>query len=365
MRSIAALLALLVVLPLSGCLGGEERTEWAYSMTQLADAAKAGRTGQGVVVAILDTGINVRHPSLDHLVDGDDENGELIAFKDFLGGAAGVGAAFDDDGHGSHVAGIIAARGSSFGDKLVYGGVDLKGGAPNVRLVVARVCGGDACDANAIPAAVRWAVGQGADVISLSLGGEAGLPLFGLFQDDLTLSINQAINQGVVVIASAGNGGPGAPPDQQTDDVGSPANISGVIAVGAVEKDGQVADISSRGDDAGNPCRGTLPPPIGSIGRCDPNRKPELVAPGVGILSAWKGDAYVRATGTSQATPFVTAVVALMLEGKADLASRSDVEHVKQVLVNTALPVDGQATPHDEAAGYGIVQAEAALQAYR
>ncbi len=350
----------LLVLALAGCFGGEERSEWAYEVTQL-DAAKAeGKTGAGVIVAVLDTGINVGHSSLDHLVDGKKENGELVAFKDFYSGKEGVKEAFDDDGHGSHVIGIMSARGSSAADKVVYGGIDLKGGSPNVQLVVGRVCKTDSCNADQIPGAVKWAVDQGAAIISLSLGGEGGLrgPISNFIQTAIEEAINDAIDRGVVVIAAAGNGG------VESTDVETPGRIPNVIAVGAIQSNGKVADISSRGDEQANRCGGTLPPPVGQVGRCDPDKKPELVAPGVNILSAWIDDKYVRASGTSQAVPFVTATVALMLEGKPRLNDAGDVDHLKRVLAATAQDVPGQVQPHDVAAGYGLVQAKTALDAY-
>ena len=154
-------------------------------------------------------------------------------------------------------------------------------------------------------------------------------------------------------VAAAGN-----EQDDGATDVAFPATIEGVLAVGAIDKAGRVAGFSNHGDDQANQCTG------GSIfqsGRCHPHMKPELVAPGVGILSAWSGDAYVRADGTSQATPFVTSVVALMLEAGGPLDSRSDVNVLKRALMDTAKPVDGQALPHDDEAGYGIVQADAAI----
>ena len=142
--------------------------------------------------------------------------------------------------------------------------------------------------------------------------------------------------------------------------------------MGAVDEAGRVASFSSRGDDANNPCRNLpLPGPLG--GRCHPNQKPEIVAPGVEVLSAWSGggednpcsgEDYCVASGTSQATPFVTAAVALILEGRPDLPNRAAVLHLKQVLVDSARPVPGQVEPHDEAAGYGLLQAESALRAY-
>jgi serine protease AprX len=370
MRTIAAV-ALLAVPILSGCmaLGGEARTEWAFDVTQLAGAAAAGHTGAGVTVAILDTGINVQHNALKHLVDGNPGNGELVGFQDYVNGRSGVENAYDDEGHGSHVSGIIAAEGSSLADKISYGGIDLLGGAPHVQLLVAKVCGtaAQACLVDAIPQAVQWAVDRHAQVISLSLGSEGAAPLLARQSPQekaIVNAIENAVAHGVVVIAAAGNSGPG------DADVSTPADIQDVISVGAIQKDGAVWTNSSRGNDAANPCRplpaSPLPlPGVVPTSRCDPDKKPELVAPGVDILSAWTGDSYVRARGTSQATPFVTATVALLLEGRPPLTDRSGVVAIKQVLEATAAPVPGQLQPHDNAAGYGVVQAMAALNAYR
>ncbi len=357
MRAVAiALVALLV--PLGGCFGGEARTEWAFDVTQLSQLADAGRTGHGVKIAILDTGINPNHVALSHLFDGDMDNGEVIAFKDYMNGRDGKAKAYDDDGHGSHVAGIIAASGSSLGDKLSYGGIDLLGGAPGALLIVAKVCGQTECNGPAIPEAIRWAVGQGAQVISMSFGAPGTIDFLGVTRDDMQTAVQDAVNKGVVAVAAAGNDGP------SNTDVSEPGDVTGVITVGAIQEDGSVWDQSSRGNDAAYPCQPALPI-IGQKGRCDPDKKPELVAPGVDILSCWINDQYVRATGTSQATPFVTAAVALMLEGRGALHSAAEVEHLKSVLIEHAKPIPGQRLPHDNAAGYGLLQAKAAYDAYR
>ncbi|HUR64013.1 MAG TPA: S8 family serine peptidase [Candidatus Thermoplasmatota archaeon] len=371
MRTAALTLALLALPALSGCVvvGGEARTEWAFDATQLSSAAAAGHTGAGVTVALLDTGINVHHNALKHLADGDLGNGELVGFQDFVNGRSGIANAYDDEGHGSHVGGIIAAQGSSLADKISYGGINLLGGAPHARILVAKVCGNAAqgCLVEAIPQAVQWAVDNRAQVISLSLGSEGAAPLLARQSPQETAiidAIGRAVARGVVVIAAAGNSGP------SNSDVSTPADIQDVISVGATQRDGSVWSNSSRGNDAANPCRPLPPTPIPlpvplPVSRCDPNKKPELVAPGVDILSAWTGDSYVRARGTSQATPFVTATVALLLEGHPALNGRDGVMRLKQVLESTAAPVPGQARPHDVAAGYGLVQAMAALEVYR
>jgi serine protease AprX len=378
-RTLMAMAAAILLLPaLSGCVvGGQARTEWAFDITELSAAAAAGHTGQGVTVAILDTGINVRHNALKHLADGRMDNGELVAFEDYVNGHSGVANAYDDEGHGSHVSGIIAAEGSSLTDKITYGGISLLGGAPHVRLVVAKVCSAPtegqpqgSCNVDAIPQAINWAVDQHARIISLSLGSEGAVRLLAKAspqEQALQKAVSDAVAKGVVVVAAAGNAGP------DNTDVSTPADIPEVLSVGAIQSDGTVWSNSSRGDDAGNPCRPTTSPPPLPIplqqttvpGRCDPDKKPELVAPGVDILSAWTGDLYVRARGTSQATPFVTAAVALLLEGRPPLAGRDAVLHLKQVLEQTARPAPDQSLPHDRAAGYGIVQAMRALDAYR
>lgn len=356
-----ATVAILACVMLAGCLGGQSRTEWAFDITQIDQLAAQGIDGRGIRVGVLDTGINVDHASLDHLVDGDNTNGELKGYGNFMTGSTiGLQHAEDTNGHGSHVVGIMAARGSSFGDKLLYGGIDLKGGSPAIQLWVAKVCGvlpngEEGCSTDGIGRALQWMRTQDLDIVSMSLGDKSDR-VFVLPQGTVN-DINALIDDGVVVIASAGNDGP------DNSDVNQPSDIPGVISVGAIQDDGKVWSHSSRGDPSANRCQSNL---FGdTFGRCSPNQKPEVVAPGVGILSAWAGDAYVSADGTSQATPFVTSVVALMLQGSPDLDSRADVSALKQALVDSAKPVSGQQQPHDNAAGYGIVQAAVARNAYQ
>lgn len=336
---------LLITLAFAGCIG-DARTEWAFEETQFNDVKK---TGAGVRIGVLDTGIDVGHQSLDHLTDGNRDNGELLGFRDYIGGGSGVNQAYDDNGHGTHVVGIMGARGSTFGDKILYGGIDLKGASPNAHFYVAKVCGTEGCPDAAIANGLDWLRSQQVDIISLSLGGDKFFITVG---DQVRNAVNDAIDDGIVVIASAGNDGP------NNDDVDEPADIEGVIAVGAVEKGGDAWDGSSRGNNGGNnACTGSI---FGSsVGRCDPHLKPEISAPGVEILSSWIDESYVRATGTSQAAPFVASAVALMLEGKPELRDRDDVYAVKSALVASA---DGQG--HDPALGYGLLQVKDAIAAY-
>lgn len=354
-------IALLATVALSGCVANSTNSDWAYSGTQI-DAAKAlGRTGAGIRIGVLDTGIDVTHPALEHLTDGDTDNGELMGFRDLIDNQHGKQFAHDDHGHGTHVIGIISAKGSPLIDKILYGGVNPIGGAPNAQLWVAKVCAKDpagdqletVCPDDAIRDALRWMSGQNLDIVTMSLGGPHRQTI--IFPDATTNAVNLLIDRGVVVIASAGNDGSGA------DDVSSPADIPGVIAVGAIQEDGSVWSRSSRG--SGNTCsQGSIIVP--SSGRCPPHQKPEVVAPGVDIWSTWKDGVYARASGTSQAAPFVASAVALLLEAEQPLRNRDDVNALKQALMDSAKPVSGQHRPHDDAAGYGLIQTMALIEAY-
>lgn len=347
-RRLRALAAVLVIAfaatSLSGCLG-IERTEWAYKMTQLTALESKGLTGEGVLVGIVDTGIEPKHPSMDHI--------DIRAWRDYINGRD---APYDDVGHGTHVAGIIAARGGA-GDFL--SGADVKGVAPDVSLVVVKACGSDTCDGDAIERGIDWAVDQGIDILTLSLGGEQVVLNLG---DGPLRAVQRAVSKGVYVVVAAGNDG------TDDGDVASPSSAKGAIAVGAVDRDGRVAGFSSRGSPSANQAQG-LPTGGAFGGRADPNKKPELVAPGVEILSAWKDGTYAKASGTSQAAPFVAGALALMLESEPEwrrMGSRNNGEPavtiMKTVLTESARPVDGQTTPHDNAAGYGILQANDALK---
>lgn len=356
---------LLTVVAASGCIANDTNSDWAYQDTQIDAAKELGRTGTGIRIGVLDTGIDTTHPALSHLTDGETDNGELMGFRDLIADQHGLQYAHDAHGHGTHVIGIISAQGSPLSDKILYGGVDPVGGAPNAQLWVAKVCEQDpnapdmetTCPQDAIVDALRWMRSQNLDIVTMSLGGPKWQPQneeFILGEPGIN-AVNALINNGVVVIASAGNDGSGA------DDVSSPADIQGVIAVGAIQEDGSVWSRSSRGSD--NTCSqgGVLVP---SSGRCPPHQKPEVVAPGVDIWSTWKDGVYARASGTSQAAPFVASAVALLLEAEQPLQDRDDVVALKQAIMDSAKPVSGQHRPHDDAAGYGLIQATALIEEY-
>ncbi len=205
----------------------------------LTDGAGQPVTGLGVRVAVVDTGVDYTHPALGGCLG---PGCKVVGGYDFV---HDDGDPLDDHGHGSHVAGIVAADGL------------LRGVAPGAEILAYKVLNdkGEGYASNVI-AALEQAVADGADVINLSLGGP-GAP-----DDPLSLAAQAAVGAGCIVVAAAGNGGPGA------GSVEAPAIAPDVIAVAAADKADLLADFSSRG-----PVPGTLA------------LKPDLTAPGVAIGS--------------------------------------------------------------------------------
>ncbi len=317
---------------------GPERSDWAFEMTQIENLYDDGYKGEGVVVGLIDTGIDPNHDDLDHI--------EIVAWRDYINDRNDP---YDDQGHGTMVAGILAARG------------DLRGAAPKVSMVVAKVfdvSGGTSRTEmeDIIAEAVDFCVENGADIISMSLGGTDFMNYNEIPSDRTEDACRRALNQGVFVVAAAGNDGDDVALGETEADVASPGTVDDVICVGSIDKNGIIAPTSSVGDN-----NGWLPGPFDD--RRDPDRKPELVAPGVDIFTTYPGNKYKFMSGTSAATPFVSGALALLLEAhpeyKRDGASggdRSAIDHVKTLLMNTAREQEGQGTPHDDYYGYGLVK---------
>lgn len=324
-------LVLGILLPLAGCLDPADNT-WARHATQLDDL-DAGRQGTGIRVALLDTGIDLRHPSLAHLHDGQANNGELVGYVDFLGSSQGP---HDDGGHGTFIAGVLAARAPQGLASVTASKSAVEGLAPGVSLLVGRVCTVGDCSVLALWKAIEWAVAEGADIISLSLG--FANPLLAE-QPVATAGIQTALAaaeaDGILVVAAAGNtdGGP----------VLFPAREATVLAVGAMDRDGKTRDTTARG--------------FGSA-------KPDLVAPGQNIIGPDRGDGLVRYHGTSAAVPFVVAAAALIMADAGNPHNATEVQALRDALTETASPLLGQRVPHDPWAGHGLVQAAAARHWY-
>ena len=163
----------------------------------------------------------------------------------------------DDHGHGTAMAGIVVARDG------------LHGNAPGVSLLVAKAIGEEGTgDDEQIADAVDWCVEQQADIVSLSLGGDQGFGSGFFSTDALEQSVEDAIDEGVYVVAAAGNDG-----EDDDGDVESPGSVEDVICVGGITRYGNIWVGSSEGDNNGR----IWPNPI--LPRDNPDKKPELVAP--------------------------------------------------------------------------------------
>jgi subtilisin len=233
-------------------------------------------TGVGVRVAILDTGIDQSHQEFDA--------SRIILCKSEMGTSEPT--CNDLHGHGTHVAGIIGAKG--------YVNA-AKGVAPQVNYLIDKVLDKNGSGSLAgIIAGMDWAVANNADVISMSLGTSAYSNQLASNCDSwypsMTTAVNNAVNSGVVVVAAAGNSG--------TSGVGLPACISKTIAVAAVDDTDNIASFSSRG---------------GAV------QDHGISAPGVSIYSSLPGNTYASWSGTSMATPVVSGSIALLFQENPSL----------------------------------------------
>jgi len=341
-RGAAILLVILLAAPFSGCTdlahassNGYGSGAWTLKMIQADALHDQNLWGRGVTVAIIDTGIDLSHEEF---------RGVSIQWADLV---ADKKSAYDDNGHGTHVAGILAAQGTW---KTLFSGYRLKGIAPAVSLIVIKAIDASGHgDEARVAQGVATAVNAGANVIILSLGGDTRA----VFGTNTENAVRNAISHGVFVVAAAGN------TDKDTGEtsctVTSPASVEGVIAVGALARNETIAPFS---------CHGS-----GRLLAQDPDKKPEVVAPGVDITSAWIGGQYAVAQGTSQAAPMVGGVLALILEKHPELKAKdaATVAKVKEALAASTRkvgPLAGEpGLAHDAYYGYGLVQGAAWLKA--
>ncbi len=218
--------------------------------------------GKGITVAILDTGCDLTHPDLKEQIAGGrnftgDDNGNPDVFKDY-------------NGHGTHVAGTIAAIQNNNG---------VVGVAPEAKLLIIKVL-----DQNGsgqyewIINGMNYAIEQKADIISMSLGGPVDVP-------ELHQAIQNAVNNNIPVICAAGNEGDG---NDSTDEFAYPGSYNEVISVGAIDLERNTSRFSNS------------------------NNELDLVAPGEKILSTYLNGQYAALSGTSMATPHVSGAMALI-----------------------------------------------------
>lgn len=252
--------------------------------------------GSGVKVAVLDTGIDLDHPDLTANIKGGVNTINSLKSAD------------DDNGHGTHVAGIIAAVDNSVG---------IIGVAPQASLYAVKILGKTGSGyVSDIIEGIQWCINNGMQVANMSFGTSTDV-------QSLHDAITAAYNSGIVLVAAAGNSGP------EDNSVQYPAKYPEVIAVSAIDNTGAIASWSSRGPEV------------------------ELAAPGVNINSTYKGGGYKTLSGTSMASPHVAGTAALII-----VSGTANVNEVRAKLQRTAddLGVIGK----DNIYGFGIVDAEEA-----
>lgn len=258
-------------------LDGQVRTALADSVPQVGapEAWDAGYDGDGVTVAVLDTGIDPTHPDL---ADQITEKVSFVPDQD----------ASDRQGHGTHVASIIAGTGAaSDGDNT--------GVAPGADLIIGKVLNNNGIGYDSwIIAGMQWAAESGADVVNMSLGHAARTDVL----DPLTLAVDALSAQhDTLFVMAAGNSG---------TTIATPGNAESALTVGAVDKQDRLAGFSSVG-------------PLAYSGAI----KPDITAPGVAVTAARSqqsaGDGmYVGKTGTSMAAPHVAGAAAILAQQHPD-----------------------------------------------
>ena len=255
-----------------------------------------------IKVAVIDTGIDLDHPDL---------AGQVYAQIDTVDND---GSANDEtDGHGTHVAGIIAAKANN--------GIGVAGIAPGVKLVIADVFGPQYAESIDIIEGINFAMSKGSDVINMSLGDS---------EDDIAFhqAIDAAVNSGIVCVVAAGN--------KNTSSAYYPSDYESCISVISTNSHNERSSFSN----------------YGSL--------KDISAPGEDILSTFvkkypSYSYYESLNGTSMASPIVAATAALVLSVNPNLT----VEQVKEILYSTATDVG--AVGKDTETGYGVVNAMAAV----
>ena len=232
--------------------------QWALASLQISELWGIMSGGGDVVVAVLDTGIDTDHEDLAGQVIGEANFTDSLTTDDIYG-------------HGTHIAGIIAARDNDLG---------IIGIAPGCSLLNVKVADDRGrCDVNSLVEGIVWAVNNGADIINISIEIKESTP-------DLVEAIQYAWESGALIVAAAGNRGSQEPV--------YPACYETAISVGAITEDNKLAPLSNYGDWI------------------------DLVAPGYNIYSTSPGDTYKYESGTSFAAAHVSGIAALLFNVVVD-----------------------------------------------
>lgn len=271
-----------------------ERLNWAGALLRLPDVWRDSQ-GSGIKVAVLDTGVDRDHPDL---------QSAIVGMEDFTGDGIE-----DVNGHGTHCAGIIAAR---------YNGVGFVGAAPQSELLIAKVLGNDGSGSYSwISDGINWAVDEGADIISMSLGGPVS-------DAQLFTAVHSALLQGVMVICAAGNDG-----SVFRNSIDYPGKYGAVITVASHDHNGNASGFSSRGGEL------------------------DFMAPGSDIWSTYKEGTWASLSGTSMATPFVSGVAALILSKHRNYDHNNTPIENNEDLRNHLMEMAAHPGYHNNERGYG------------
>ncbi len=311
--------------------------EWNVDRVNAPKVWSQGYTGQGVTVGVVDTGIDVNHPAIKPAYRGTNADGTFSNDYNFFDAIKGQKQAYDDNMHGSHVSGSIAGS--------AIEGHAATGVAPGAKLMGAKILSASGSGTlSGVMKGLEWMLaptdsnGQNADpskapdIISNSWGSSNG-------KDESFRKLLQSfLAAGIEPVFAAGNSGPRA------GSLGSPGSSPEVISVAATDSADKVASFSSRG-----------PSPVKGADGSD--RKPDISAPGHQVVSTVPGGGYKSLSGTSMATPQVSGVLALLLSKYKDLTH----DEIVKAITTSARDID--APGYDYNAGYGLIDAEAAMKA--
>lgn len=284
----------------------QQSTPWGISKIRATEVHDTGDKGTGIKVCVIDTGIDYNHPDL------------KANYKEGYNFLAGNTDPLDDNGHGTHVSGIIAAVDSDTG---------VVGVAPEASLYVLKVLDKNGSGSYTdIVSALQWAIDNEMEVVNMSFGGTS-------YSKALEDICNAANNVGILLIAAAGNSGSGS------DTIIYPAKYNSVVAVAATDSNDKRASFSSMG------------PAL------------EISAPGVNILSTvpqgtckhCDPSGYKNLNGTSMACPHIVGTAALVMKTDPDLSNNE----VRGRINNTSLDLSPEG--RDTEYGYGRVDAKAAV----
>ncbi|TVQ79032.1 MAG: hypothetical protein EA369_05535 [Bradymonadales bacterium] len=309
----------------------ESKLTYGLQVMNVPSVWDQGYTGRGVLVGVLDTGIDLEHPNL---------KGRVVAHRDFTN----ENDIKDGNGHGTHVAGTIAGND--------HGGTAI-GVAPDSELIIAKIFDSRGrTQLSSILNAMQWMLSardparpdQPVHVASNSWG--AAIPFILGFAD----SVRSWRRFGIFPNFAAGNSG------SRPLSVGAPASYSFSFAVGAVDENMNITSFSSRGPSVWLP-RWDMEDPRWFQGWWPQLlKKPEVSAPGLNVLSAIPNGELRRYSGTSMATPHVAGVLALILEANPHLT----IEELEEILNETAQSRGAEGK--NNTYGHGVVQADVAVE---